>query len=131
MNQEDRAAEPMFNAFTNTPNLTPYTFLKNQIPLTYGLTPSKPAKGALVPTLPARLGVPASVRGIYQQWVVWSQRGRFNGNGAMQDWANPAQLNRLDWYSAHGWKVPYPGDKKILPPGEVPGHNLPNGYLGD
>jgi hypothetical protein len=27
--------------------------------------------------------------------------------------------------------VPYPGDKKILPPSEVPGHNLPNGYLGD
>jgi YVTN family beta-propeller protein len=131
MNQEDRAAEPMFNAFTNTPNLTPYTFLKNQIPLTYGLTPGKAAKGALVPASAAQLGIPASVRGIYQQWVVWSQRGRFNGNSAMQDWANPAQLNRLDWYSAHGWKVPYPGDKKIFSPYQVPGHNLPADYLGD
>ena len=25
MNQEDRAAEPMFDAFTNTPDYTPYT----------------------------------------------------------------------------------------------------------
>ena len=51
--------------------------------------------------------------------------------GRWPDWANPAQLNRLDWYSAHDWKVPYPGDKAILRPDEVPGHNLPNGYLGD
>ncbi len=27
--------------------------------------------------------------------------------------------------------VPYPGDKKILPPSQVPGHNLPADYLGD
>ena len=53
------------------------------------------------------------------------------GSYAIQDWANPAQLNRLDWYSAHDWKVPYPGDIRILPPNQVPGHNLPAGYLGD
>jgi hypothetical protein len=121
----------MFNAFTNTPNDAPYTHLPNQVPLTYGLTPSKAAPGTLVPASPAQLGVPAAVRGIYEQWVVWSKRARFNGDGAAQDWANPAQLNRLDWYSAHGWKVPYPGDKRILPPRQVPGHNLPAGYLGD
>jgi YVTN family beta-propeller protein len=133
MNQEDRAAEPMFNAFTNTPNFAPYKFLPNQIPLTYGLTPNRSASGTatLVPASPAQLGVPASVRAIYEQWVVWSRNGRFAGNSAIQDWANPAQLNRLDWYSAHNWRVPYPGDKKILPPSQVPGHNLPAGYLGD
>jgi hypothetical protein len=54
-----------------------------------------------------------------------------DGPGAIQDWANPAQLNRLDWYSAHNWRVPYPGDKKILGPSQVPGANLPAGYLGD
>ncbi len=57
--------------------------------------------------------------------------GRFVGSHAIQDFANPAQLNRLDWYSAHDWKVPYPGDNKILTPDEVPGHNLPADYLGD
>jgi hypothetical protein len=35
------------------------------------------------------------------------------------------------WYSAHGWRVPYPGDKTILFPQQVPGRNLPAGYLGD
>src|SRR5262249_18816961 len=108
-----------------------YTHVPNQIPLTYGLASSKAAKGTFVPDLPGKLGVPASVRPIYEQWVGWSRDGRFNGDSAIQDWANPAQLNRGDWYSAHDWKVPYPGDNRILPPSEVPGHNLPNGYLGD
>ena len=63
--------------------------------------------------------------------MAWGQHQRFVGSHAIQDWANPAQLNRVDWYSAHDWKVPYPGDKAILPPDQVPGHNLPAGYLGD
>jgi hypothetical protein len=63
--------------------------------------------------------------------VVWSRNGWFSGPGAIQDFANPAQLDRLDWYSAHDWKVPYPGDKAILTPNQVPGYSLPAGYLGD
>jgi len=132
MNQEDRAASPMWDAFTNTPDFAPYDVVPNKIPLTLGLTAtSSSASHALVPATPAQQGIPAAERGIYEQWVVWSRNGRFNGRGAIQDWANPAQLNRLDWYSAHGWKVPYPGDKKILTPSEVPGANLPADYLGD
>lgn len=60
-----------------------------------------------------------------------SRGGPFTGPTAVQDWANPAQLNRFDWYSAHDWKVPYPGDRAILAPDQAPGHNLPAGYLGD
>jgi YVTN family beta-propeller protein len=137
MNQEDRAADPMFDAFTNTPNTTPYDVEPNQIPLTQGLT--TPSRGAsrvgvaplLVPTSPEAQGVPANEVVVYDQWVVWSRGGKFNGPGAIQDYANPAQLNRLDWYSAHDWKVPYPGDTRILAPAQVPGHNLPADYLGD
>ena len=129
MNQEDRAAAPMFDAFTTTPDYTPYTVRPNQIPLTQGLT--KAANGALVPASPAQQGIPAAERSIYLDWVVWSRNGHFTGKGALVDWANPAQLNHLDWYSAHNWKVPYPGEKKILAPSQVPGANLPAGYLGD
>ena len=153
MNQEDRAAEPMTSAFTNTPNLTPYNVLPNEIPLTQGLTTtpapsSAPAASSgspgsstssggssatptFTPESGAQLGIPSSERSIYEQWVVWSHDGRFNGDGAIQDWANPAQLNRLDWYSAHNWKTPYPGDSTILAPSQVPGANLPADYLGD
>ena len=40
MNQEDRAAWPMYSAFTNTPDVAPYDVVPNQIPLTQGLTAS-------------------------------------------------------------------------------------------
>ena len=132
MNQEDRAAEPMFDAFTNTPNDTPYVVQPNQIPLTQGLTSSPSASGARFSSpAPTGSGVPVAERGVYEQWVAWSRSSHFNGAAAIADWANPAQLNRLDWYSAHNWTSPYPGDSKILPPDQVPGHNLPADYLGD
>jgi YVTN family beta-propeller protein len=142
MNQEDRAAEPMFSAFTNTADYAPYTVRPNQIPLTQGLTaaPSGSASSTsktsqairqLVAETPAQAGVPVAVRGIYEKWVAWSRDQHFAGIRPIQDWANPEQLNRLDWYSAHGWRLAYPGDKAILAPEQVPGHNLPADYLGD
>ncbi len=134
MNQEDRAAWPMFDAFTNKPDYARYNVVPNQISLTLGLTAGSTAKNGVrqfVSASPAAQGIPRSEWKVYEAWVVWSRNGRFNGKGAIQDWANPAQLNRLDWYSAHHWKVPYPGDKTILAPNQVPGHNLPADYLGD
>ena len=37
MNQEDYAAEPMYGAFTETPNFEPFTAAPNEIPLTLGV----------------------------------------------------------------------------------------------
>jgi YVTN family beta-propeller protein len=123
MNQEDLAAEPMFGAFTDKPNTTTYTVLPNHVPLTYGLTTS--------PTSAIRSAkatrVPAAMTGIYRQWIRWSRRQDFS----KPDQAKPAQLNRVDWYSATGWRRPYPGDRKILAPDQVPGRNLPAADIGD
>lgn len=60
MNQEDRAAEPMFNAFINTPDFAPYTVLPNQIPLAQGRTSITTRAGtrAFVPGSPTKLGIP-------------------------------------------------------------------------
>jgi hypothetical protein len=69
--------------------------------------------------------VPPAERKVYAAWTAWSRYQRFNGHTAREDVAKPAQLNRLDWYSAHGWQVAYPGDPKIYPPDQVPGRNLP------
>jgi YVTN family beta-propeller protein len=148
MNQEDLAAEPMYSAFTEHPNFAPYDVLPNQIPLTLG-APGYPstlaastsdartateakdaAEGAAEPGT-AQGYIPADMRRIYRQWVAWSGKQLFNGTMARADRAKPALLNRLDWYSAHDWKVAYPGDPKIYPPDEVPGRNLPAAYIGD
>ena len=83
MNQEDRAAWPMFNAFTNKPDFAPYDAAPNQIPLTQGLTASSPSGKAaptFAPASPTKLAVPRAERAIYEDWVVWSRDGRFIGS---------------------------------------------------
>jgi YVTN family beta-propeller protein len=110
MNQMDRAAVPMYTAFTSKPDFRPYTAVPNKVPLTLGIKASASM-------------VPAGMTTLYQQWVTWSANQHFGGSAPAPDVANPAQLNRLDWYAAHGWTVPYPGDPAILAPDQVPGAN--------
>ena len=135
MNQEDRAAEPMDDAFTNTPDLTPYTTQPNQIPLTFGLdgAVAGTAKAAVASTKAHAVTpvVPAAEFGVYQQWVAWTKKQTLTGGTAKADSANPAQTNRLNWYTATGWVKPYPGDSAVLAPDQVPGRNLPNSFIGD
>ena len=146
MNQEDLSASPMYSAFQSTPNLAPFTALPNQIPLTLGvpgysstLGTAAAATAATAETAKARTAlartagtsVPPAERGIYAAWMAWSTHQHFVGRHAIEDWAKPALLNRLDWYSAHNWRLAYPGDARIYPPSQVPGRNLPAGDLGD
>jgi hypothetical protein len=65
-----------------------------------------------------------------EAWQQWLTTGHFSGKNAIADYANPEQLNRYDWYTNHGWTVPYPGDKAVYYPAQVPGANLPADYLG-
>jgi YVTN family beta-propeller protein len=133
MNQMDRAAEPMFDAFTNTPNYAPYTTLANQVPLTYGLKvqpAASPQAKALVKAAPQPV-VPAAAQSLYNQWVDWSDDQFTSGAMKAEDSVNPAQMNRLTWYASTGWTRPYPGDTRILSPDEVPGRDLPPQELGN
>ncbi|HEY4825359.1 MAG TPA: hypothetical protein VIH85_01265 [Solirubrobacteraceae bacterium] len=138
MNQEDWAAEPMYSAFTDHPNFAPYTVQPSQIPLTLG-APGYPSTftASAAGSSPAERSafrpqgvVPANMESVYKAWEAWNaqqgREGHFNG----PDKVNPQQLNRLDWYSAHDWRVAYPGDPKIYLPNQVPGRNLPAAYLG-
>ncbi|CAL8979940.1 hypothetical protein CELL_03356 [Cellulomonas sp. T2.31MG-18] len=121
MNQEDLTAEPMFDAFTDKPDLTPYTALPSNV----SLTETNP--GAAPPRSPTATGTasagppPASVAAtpaVYQQaWARWA---------AAQDWTredmvNMDQGNRDVWYAGNGFSAPYPGDARVLMPDEVPG----------
>jgi YVTN family beta-propeller protein len=139
MNQEDLAAEPMYSAFTDHPNFTPYTLTPNQIPLTLG-APGYPS------TLPAPTAgdtaaerkafvpqgvLPADMKSVYKAWAAWLGQQGHEGHFDGPDKVNPQELNRYDWYSAHDWRIAYPGDPKIYTPNQVPGRNLPPAFLGD
>jgi len=124
MNQVDHSAAPMYSAFTDRPNLAPFKLKSNRVPLTLGVPGYSFAKG-MTPALRRLASVPAAERHVYTAWARWSRRQHFGAGNIAPDSANPAQLNRVDWYSAHGWQLPYPGDTQIYAPDQVPGHNLP------
>jgi YVTN family beta-propeller protein len=135
MNQEDRAAVPMTDAFTDTPDFAPYTVRQNQIPLTFGI--NGPTAGTTAAAVASTLAgavapvVPTTEWSTYQAWAAWGRAQKAAGHLRLEDSINPAQLNRLDFYTATGWTKPYPGDSTILTPNQVPGRNLPSGYLGE
>jgi hypothetical protein len=131
MNQKDSAASPMRDAFTQKPNFTPFTALPNRTSLTAGLT-TLPSCGADVPAAQdpnaasaPKATVPASMQVIAKQWATWKTQQRLTGPNARADFANPAQMNHFDWYDAHDWTKPYPGESKILAPADVPGATIP------
>ncbi|WP_372343920.1 alkaline phosphatase family protein [Streptomyces sp. KL116D] len=132
MNQKDSAATPMATAFTKKPDYTPFTALPNRVPLTDGLK-TPPACGvdtpaAQDPTAAAvpSTEVPAAQRELAAQWAGWKAKQRLTGPHAVPDFANPAQMNHFTWYETHGWSRPYPGEKKLYAPKDVPGAFIPS-----
>lgn len=134
MNQKDSAATPMFTAFTRTADDTPFDTRANQVPLTYGLT-TQPACGADQVPAARRVDLPslapvatpqgAAQRALKAEWTRWEGRQHLTGVGARPDYAAPEQMDRFTWYESHGWATPYPGDRTVLRPSQVPGGTLP------
>jgi hypothetical protein len=136
MNQEDEAAQPMYSAFTARGNFAPFDLHANQVPLTLGAPGYSSTFATASATARQKAGatrggaVPANMRTVYDAWVAWEKQQAARGKFSHADAVNPSQLNRYDWYSAHDWKVAYPGDPKIYLPDQVPGYRLPAAFLG-
>ncbi|AMM31454.1 phosphoesterase [Sinomonas atrocyanea] len=132
LNQKVAAATPMFDAFTTKADMTPYTTVRNQVPLTEGVK-TAPACGldtlgqtgaaadAVNASAAQAAAVPAPMQTTAKQWEDWSEQQHLTGNGAKEDYANPNLFNRWTWYQTHRWQSPYPGDAKIYGPNDVPG----------
>jgi YVTN family beta-propeller protein len=126
LNQKVAAATPMFDAFQAKPDLTPYTAVPNQIPITENVNPA-PACGADTPAgAPAAPTVAPQDAPMAAAWGTWAQQQHFTGAQAKADYAHPEQMNRYTWYQTHNWKVPYPGDPKVYLPNQVPGAYIPS-----
>ncbi|MDV9175844.1 bifunctional YncE family protein/alkaline phosphatase family protein [Streptomyces sp. W16] len=133
MNQLDSAATPMYGAFTNKADDTPFTAVPNRTSLTLGVSP-QPSCGSDTPAAqdtraaaaPTSVSVPAAEKALAAQWKTWASHQRLTGPHAVPDYANPTQMNRYTWYQTHNWTKPYPGDSKIYAPDDVPGAYLPS-----
>jgi YVTN family beta-propeller protein len=133
MNQKDSAATPMYRAFTTKADTTPFTAVPNRTSLTLGVSPT-PSCGADTPAAqdadaapaPTSAAVPQAKQELAAQWKTWASHQRLTGAHAVPDYANAEQMNRYTWYQTHAWTKPYPGDKKVYAPNDVPGAYLPS-----
>jgi YVTN family beta-propeller protein len=115
LTQFDLVASPMFDAFQNTPDLTPYDHLAAVVPLDEG------------PGLPAGKTV-SDYTPLQKAWLKATaevMRGKYDKADAV----DPNFLNHVTWYSATNWKRPYPGEDKLLMPG--PFVKAAKKYTGD
>jgi YVTN family beta-propeller protein len=101
MNQHDLVTPPMTGLFTNTPNYTPYTALKNNIPLNRLTTQQTASRTSKVQ-------------------LAWQQESaKMFARPQRADSADPNILNHAIWYATKGFNTPYPGEKTVLFPSEV------------
>jgi YVTN family beta-propeller protein len=133
MNQLDSAATPMYGAFTPKADNTPFTAVPNRTSLTLGVSP-QPSCGSDTPApqntraaaAPTSAAVPEAAQTVAAQWKAWATHQRLTGPNAVPDYANAEQMNRYTWYQTHNWTKPYPGDRKVYAPNDVPGAYLPS-----
>ncbi|HEX4229174.1 MAG TPA: hypothetical protein VHZ07_10920 [Bryobacteraceae bacterium] len=102
LTQFDLVASPMFDAFQNTPDLTPYDHLPAVISLDNGPDLPHSENAAYTPLQKAWLRATAEV-----------MRNKYD----KADSVDPNFLNHVIWYSATGWARPYPGERKVQMPG--------------
>ncbi|HEY0264008.1 MAG TPA: bifunctional YncE family protein/alkaline phosphatase family protein [Granulicella sp.] len=114
LTQFDLVASPMFDAFQDTPDLTPYTYLAAVMPLDQG------------PGLPA--GKTTAYSPMQKAWLKATaevMKGKYDKADAV----DPNFLNHATWYSATNWLRPYPGEDKVLMPGPLV--KAAKKYVGD
>ena len=101
LTQFDLVASPMFDAFQNTPDLTPFNHLAAVIPLDKG-------PGLLE-------GTAAVTSPIEKAWLKATEKV-MKGKYDKADSVDPNFLNHVTWYATTGWSRPYPGEDKIQSP---------------
>jgi hypothetical protein len=105
MNQFDLVASPMYNLFTNTPNVAPWSHVPNLIPLNQGVDGADPK---------------LNHSPIAKAWAK-ARLEIFKDKKQKPDSEDPYTVNHMVWYEATDFKRPYPGESKVRWPSEFAG----------
>jgi YVTN family beta-propeller protein len=121
MNQNDLVASPMRTLFVDDPpkrNFLPWTHVPNDVPLTLGVTqtPTQTAiPGAQAVVAPKYdPGMSPAARLLMAGWMK-KKAEIFAGKYQMPDSEDADTVRHYNWYEATGFKVPFPGEKKVRP----------------
>jgi YVTN family beta-propeller protein len=122
MNQFDLVASPMKTLFVDNPpanNFLPWTHVANQVPLCYGVEGYTPPAG--IPPSFNTCNIPMAaqqdspnVKALRAGWL-HMKATVFAAKYHVPDSLDPDTVSHFDWYEATGFKVPFPGEKKVRP----------------
>lgn len=104
LTQFDLVASPMFDAFQNTPDLTPYDAVPAVLPLDRG---------------PGLGGAPVVSSNPMEKAWFKATAAVMKGKYDKADAVEPNFLNHSTWYVMTGWTKPYPGEDKVMMPGPL------------
>jgi YVTN family beta-propeller protein len=132
MNQYDLVASPMRTLFIDNPptrNFLPWRHVANKVPLCYGVAGYEPpppniispsfntcssANAALQEDSPAAPQDSPKVKALRAGWLKMKAEV-FAAKYHIPDSLDPDTVSHYDWYDATGYKVPFPGEKKVRP----------------
>jgi YVTN family beta-propeller protein len=104
LTQFDLVASPMFDAFQDKPDVTPYDVVPATIAMDQG------------PDLP--VGKPAAYTPTERDWLKATDKV-MKGKYDKADAVDPNFLNHVIWYVTTGWSRPYPGEDNVQAPGPL------------
>ena len=122
MNQNDLVASPMRTLFVDDPPqnyFKPWAHVSNEVPLCYGVAGYTPPSN-IVPSIntcsngTASLQESPSVKALRAGWLKMKSQV-FTAKYHTPDSLDPDTVSHFDWYEATGFKVPFPGEKKVRP----------------
>jgi hypothetical protein len=122
MNQFDLVAAPMNTLFINNPpakNFLPWSHVPNQVPLCYGVSGYTPPKD-ISPSLNTCSSGTApsqerpSRKALRAGWLNMKTQV-FAAKYHIPDSLDADTVRHFDWYEATGFKVPFPGEKRVRP----------------
>ena len=123
MNQNDLVASPMRTLFVDNPplrNFLPWAHVPNGVPLCYGVS-GYTAPTTISPSLNTCSTTTASVQhaspAVLALQAGWLKKKAeiFAGKYHIPDSEDVDTVRHYDWYEATGFKVPFPGEKKVRP----------------
>jgi DNA-binding beta-propeller fold protein YncE len=123
MNQNDLIASPMKDIFIDNPptnNFLPWAHVPAGVPLCYGVSgyaaPANITAGfqTCATTSTASMQVSPAVKALAVGWAKMKTQV-FAGKYQKPDSEDADLVSHMIWYEATGYKVPFPGEKKVRP----------------
>jgi hypothetical protein len=121
MNQNDLVASPMKTLFVENPpevNFLPWAHVPNGTPLCYGVkgytAPTNIDPGFNTCNTTVSQVVSPAVKALQAGWLK-KKAEIFAGKYHIPDSEDVDTVKHYDWYEATGFKVPFPGEKKVRP----------------